>query len=340
MKVSVLMSNYKTPVEYLRKAIDSVLNQTFTDFEFIIVNDGSTDESKDVLYEYAKKDSRVVIIENEQNLGLPCSLNKGIEAAKGEYIIRMDTDDICYPDRFEKQVLYMDDNSDLIVSGAWADIFSYDENIIIDTWKPVMCSTQDEYHIRLLFCGEPLIIHPSAILRRESIYKFNLRYPIEEKYKYAEDYKMWMDCSKFGNIGILNDVVIKYRNAVSEDRITIRHKKEMRKCSQVIQAQELKKLSIELTDEMFDYHFRLLSGRKPYDLAYKKWIDLLLKQNTKNKVYSQKLFKDMLIDRWYTITYYGIAYEKSVMKKLGSFFALHNESKIRFIKDILNKYLK
>ena len=106
--VSVLMSNYKTPVSYLKKSIESILNQSTTDLEFVIVNDGSKDNSRQVIYEYAQIDSRIVVVENEQNIGLPRSLNKGIEYCNGEYIARMDTDDICYPDRLEKQVAYMD----------------------------------------------------------------------------------------------------------------------------------------------------------------------------------------------------------------------------------------
>ena len=340
LKVSVLMSNYNTPVEYLKRSIDSVLNQTFTDFELVIVNDGSIDESKDVLYEYAHKDSRVVIIENEHNMGLPRSLNRGLDVCCGEYIMRMDTDDICYKERLEKQVYFMDKNPQLIVSGAWADIFSDDEDDINETWKPVMCSSQDEYHIRLLFSGEPLIIHPSAVFRREMINKYGLRYPTEEKYRYAEDYKMWVDCSKCGDVGILQDVVIKYRNNISEGRITIRHEKEMKKCNQYIQAQELKQLSLELTDDIFDYHFRLLSGRKPYDIEYKKWIDNLVKQNNKLGVYPKKLFEGLLYDRWYTIVYYGIAYEKSYIKRLKYFMELHTKSKVRFAKEIIGRRSK
>ena len=340
LKVSILMSNYKTPVEYLKKSIDSVLCQTFMDFELVIVNDGSTDESRDVLYEYAHKDSRIVIIDNKNNIGLPRSLNKGLDICRGEYIMRMDTDDICYKDRLEKQIQFMDRNPNLIVSGAWADIFSDNEDEIIETWKPVMCSSQDEYHIRLLFSGEPLIIHPSVVFRSKLINKYNLRYSTEEKYRYAEDYKMWVDCSKCGDIGILQDVVIKYRNNISEDRITIRHEKEMRKCCQNIQAQELKRISLNLTNDIFDYHFRLLSGRKPYDIKYKKWINLLVKQNNKYGVYNRKLFTDLLYERWYTITYYGIAYEKSIAIRLKYFMALYISGKVRFIKEIIGRKSK
>lgn len=336
IKLSVLMSNYNTPVNYLRKAIESVLNQTYKNFELIIVNDGSEDESKNIIYEYAKKDSRVVIVENEKNMGLPASLNRGLDVCSGEYVARMDTDDICYPDRFEKQIAFMDANPDLILSGAWADIFGSDENKIVETWKPVMCN-QDEYHIRLLFSSEPLIIHPTAIFRKSMLDKNNLRYSTDIRFKYAEDYRMWVECSEFGSIGILESVVIKYRNEISENRITISKAKEMKKCNQNIQEEQLKKIGVELTDKLFEYHFRLLGGRKPYDINYKKWIALLIKNNALRKVYSQEILIKLLHERWYTITYYGIAYEKSVLKRIKYFFALYPDGKKKFIKEILFK---
>ena len=328
--VSVLMSNYKTPVPYLKKSLESVLTQSLSDLEFVIVNDGSKDDSQQVLYEYAEKDKRIRIIENEQNIGLPCSLNKGIEYCSGEYIARMDTDDICYPDRIEKQVAYMDAHPKCIVSGAWADVFCEDENNIVKTWAPKMCS-QDEYRIRLMFSSAPLIIHPTAIFRRELLNKNNLRYPEEIKYKYAEDYKMWTQCSACGEIGILEETVIKYRDENSDNRITVRHEKEMAQCGFEIQRDQLKKLDIELTQEMYNYNHQLLMGRKPCDINCKHWMDLIIKQNAKNNAYSQSVLKKLFRERWYNIVYYGIAYEKSISKRIEYFNSLYFGQRVKFI---------
>ena len=329
-KVSFLMSNYNTPSEYLKKALDSVLSQTFDDFEVVIINDGSVDDSKTVLYDYAKRDKRIKVIENEQNLGLPRSLNKGIERCSGEYIARMDTDDICYPDRLEKQVAYMDAHPKCIVSGAWADVFCEDENNIVKKWTPKMCS-QDEYRIRLMFSSAPLIIHPTAIFRRKLINISNLRYPEEQKYKYAEDYKMWTQCSSCGEVRILEDTVIKYREEKSDNRITVRHKKEMAQCGFEIQRDQLKQLDIELTEDMYHYNHQLLMGRKPYIIKYKRWMDLIIQQNAKYNVYSQPVLKKLLHERWYNIVYYGIAYEKSFSKRIKHFNSLYFGQRAKFI---------
>ena len=328
--VSVLMSNYKTPVSYLKKSIESILTQSTTDLEFVIVNDGSKDNSRQVIYEYAQIDSRIVVVENEQNIGLPRSLNKGIEYCNGEYIARMDTDDICYPDRLEKQVAYMDAHPKCIVSGAWADVFCEDENNIVKTWAPKMCS-QDEYRIRLMFSSAPLIIHPTAIFRRELLNKNNLRYPEELRYKYAEDYKMWTQCSTCGEIGILEETVIKYREEKSDNRITVRHKKEMARCGFEIQRDQLKNLDIELTEEMYHYNNQLLMGRKPYDIKYKQWMDLIIKQNVKHNVCSQPVLKKLLRERWYNIVYYGMAYEESFSQRIKYFNSLYFGQRTKFI---------
>ena len=328
--VSVLMSNYKTPVSYLKKSIESILTQSTTDLEFVIVNDGSKDDSRQVIYEYAQIDSRIVVVENEQNIGLPRSLNKGIEYCNGEYIARMDTDDICYPDRLEKQVAYMDAHPKCIVSGAWADAFCEDENNIVKTWAPKMCS-QDEYRIRLMFSSAPLIIHPTAIFRRELLNKNNLRYPEEIKYKYAEDYKMWTQCSACGEIGILEETVIKYRDENSDNRITVRHEKEMAQCGFEIQRDQLKQLDIDLTQEMYKYNHQLLMGRKPYDINYKRWMDLIIKQNAKNNAYSQSVLKKLLRERWYNIVYYGMAYEESFSQRIKYFNSLYFGQRTKFI---------
>lgn len=116
-KVSVIMPVYNGK-RFLREAIDSILNQTFTDFEFIIINDGSTDRTQEIIDSY--NDARLVVIKNQQNIGLPGSLNKGLEIARGEYITRMDADDISTPDRLAKQVKFLDEYKHIgYVSNFW-----------------------------------------------------------------------------------------------------------------------------------------------------------------------------------------------------------------------------
>ena len=115
-KVTVLMSVYNGK-RYLREAIDSILDQTFRDFEFLIINDGSTDSSSDIIRSY--DDSRIRLIENEKNIGLTRSLNKGLKLARGEYIARMDADDRSMPERLEKEILFLDKNKNVGLVGTY-----------------------------------------------------------------------------------------------------------------------------------------------------------------------------------------------------------------------------
>ena len=107
--------------KYLAEAIKSILNQTYKNFEFIIVNDGSKDNSVEIIKNYMKKDNRIVLIDRE-NKGLPYSLNEGISIAKGQYIARMDADDISLSNRFEKQIKYMEENK-IDVCGSYIKLF-------------------------------------------------------------------------------------------------------------------------------------------------------------------------------------------------------------------------
>ena len=337
--VSFLMSNYKTPPAYLRRALDSMLAQTLTDFEAVIVNDGVKDASYEVLLEYAAKDSRVRIIENERNLGLPASLNRALAVCEGRYIARMDTDDICCPDRLALQTAYMDSHPEVMFAGAWANLFEEDERHPFDRWQPVMCP-REEYRIRLLFSGEPLLIHPTVIFRASFLKEHGLRYSEDPQYRYAEDYEFWTRCADCGAAGILEQPVLLYRQAVSDSRITVRHAGEMENCIANVQKKLFARLGIPDDRYDRDLNFRLLAGRKPYDVRYKKWMELILSQNKEERIYDQKLMRRLFRDRWYNIVYYGIAYEKKPLKKLRYFLTLYPDGYRRFTKEIFTRKKK
>ncbi|MBQ6023506.1 MAG: glycosyltransferase [Clostridia bacterium] len=331
--VSFLMSNYKTPPAYLRRALDSMLAQTMTDFEAVIINDGVKDESYEVLLEYAAKDSRIRLIENETNLGLAASLNKGIEQCRGKYIARMDTDDICYPERLQLQTEYMDANPNIMFSGAWADVFDDDENEIKYQWQPVMCP-HEEYRIRLLFSNNPCLLHPTVFFRTGFLKHNTLRYSEDPLFRFSEDYELWTRCADRGSPGILEKAVIKYRDAQIVDRITIRHAREMTTCVQNTQQKLFNRLDITLTEESRLLNMNLLAGRKPYDIRYKKWMNLILKQNKHHTIYDQRIMKRLFHERWYNIVYYGIAKKKTFIKRLRCFLSFYPDGYLRFIKDL------
>ena len=135
-KVTVLMSVYNGK-KYLHESVGSILNQTFKDFEFVIINDGSTDGTEKILEEYSRIDKRIVLIHNKENLGLTKSLNKGIKVARGEYIARMDMDDISASDRLKKEVEFLDHHQDYAVIGTFVKIMNKDSNLIYMLERPI-----------------------------------------------------------------------------------------------------------------------------------------------------------------------------------------------------------
>ncbi|MBQ8294589.1 MAG: glycosyltransferase [Alphaproteobacteria bacterium] len=174
--VSVLLPVYNGG-PFLREAIDSVLSQTLTDFEFIIIDDASTDNSADIIAEY--DDRRINFIRNEHNLGLIGTLNKGLGIARGKYIARMDQDDICLPLRLEKQVLYMSRRPQCGVLGTWFHRFgAVNEDCILD---PIVLPAG-------LVCGNK-IGHPTVMLRKSVLDKYKLRY--DPDFEACEDYELW-----------------------------------------------------------------------------------------------------------------------------------------------------
>jgi glycosyltransferase involved in cell wall biosynthesis len=300
----------------------------------VIINDGVKDESYELLLEYTAKDSRIKLIENETNLGLAASLNKGIERCVGDYIARMDTDDICYPERLQLQTEYMDANPDIMFSGAWAVVFDDDENDIKRQWQPVMCP-HEEYRIRLLFSDEPLLVHPTVIFRSAFLKEHGLRYSEDPAYRYSEDYEMWTRCADRGNAGILEKPVLKYRCAQTINRITVRHETDMMRCVRNTQTMLFSRLGITPSDTEYDLNSRLLADRKPYDIRYKKWMSKILRGNKKHRIYDQRIIKRLFHERWYNIVYYGIAKEKSIAKRLRCFLTMYPDGYFRFIGAVL-----
>ncbi len=155
--VSVVMSVYNGDL-YLREAIESILNQTYTNFEFIIINDGSIDKSSEIIKEYS--DPRIKLIEHE-NQGLARSLNKGIRMSNGEYIARMDSDDISFPTRLDKQVHFLLDNPDYVVVGSKAIII---EKGGAEIFYHESYTAWEDIKTRLI---KNPIFHSSAMFRKE-----------------------------------------------------------------------------------------------------------------------------------------------------------------------------
>ena len=204
--ISVLMPVYNTKEEYLRASIESILNQTFTDFEFIIVNDGSTNNAEEVILSY--KDNRIKYVKQE-NQGIVGALNNAWSKASGKYIARMDSDDIAYPERFAKQVNFLEENPEYSLVGSWAKIIPSNNVIKLP---------QDIKVMDLL--ADCMFIHPSIMFNKADFEKFKLQY--ETGFEYAEDYCLYANAVKHLKMTNLQEVLLDYRvypeNSSSKNR--------------------------------------------------------------------------------------------------------------------------
>lgn len=206
-KISVVMPAYNAE-KYIGEAIESILNQTFKDFEFIIINDGSVDHTKEIIQKY--NDSRIVLLENDKNRGIVLSLNKGLDAATGEYIARMDADDIALMNRLERQAEYLDEHKDIGVLGTGICIFGEK----IKEQKRVFTTNSEQLKAELIF--NPCIAHPTVMIRKSVLQKYNLKYNTE--FAGAEDYYLWWNIAKVSKIATLPDILLDYR--IHESQIT------------------------------------------------------------------------------------------------------------------------
>ena len=201
-KISVIMSAYNAE-KYVVECIESVLRQTFSDFEFIIVNDFSLDKTSEILNFYSSNDSRIKIINNTENIGLTKSLNIALKESKGEYIARMDADDISMPERFQKQFDFLESNKDHVLVGSWMKII--DENgEEIDEWES---EVSNEKIKEKLIRYNPLV-HSSIMMRSNPLKKIE---GYNEGWRYAQDYELYFRLSHAGKFSNLPDYLIKGR---------------------------------------------------------------------------------------------------------------------------------
>lgn len=184
-EISVIMGIYNmaNKKEIMRLAIESILNQTYKNFEFIICDDGSSDETYEILKEFCKKDERILLLKNNKNRGLAYSLNHCLSIAKGKYIARMDADDISMPNRLEKQIKFLDEYLEYAMVGCNL-LFINDKGI----WgKRILAEkpTKKSFLFTSPFC------HPAIVMRKEVLDKVN-NYKVEKITRRAEDYDLFM----------------------------------------------------------------------------------------------------------------------------------------------------
>lgn len=231
-QISVVMPVYNQE-KYLKESIDSILNQTFTDFEFIIVDDQSTDSSWKIIQEYADKDSRIIAVKNTGKKGCYPARNCGHRLAKGKYIAVMDSDDIALPERLQKQFDFMEQNPDVDICGSWIKTLGKNNEII------KMPTTHEEIRDTTFFSCS--MIHPTVLFRKKEHILYS------EDLSCSLDYDMWCkktNNSKFANI---SEVLLIYR--IHENQISTSARNEQNKNANIIRIRNLQNIALRLSDK-------------------------------------------------------------------------------------------
>lgn len=208
--VSVLMPVYNAQGTVV-EAIQSILKQTYPHFEFIIINDGSVDATRERILSVS--DARIRYYENDGNKGLVYTLNRGIDLCLGKYIARMDADDISLPTRFEKQVKVMEENANIIVCGSWISYFGDPERVKACRDSGFSSFSSPEAIRNNLILG-PGVAHPAVMIRKSILDTHLLRYDAD--YPCAEDYKFWMDLAPYGDFYNIPEKLLMYRFSATQ----------------------------------------------------------------------------------------------------------------------------
>lgn len=318
-KVSVVMSTFNTPEEYLKEAINSIIRQTYTDFELIVVDDGSTNNDSEIAVGF--HDKRIIVLKNEKNSGLAYSLNRGIKQAKGEYIVRMDSDDIAVSDRLEKQIGYMDSHKEIDILSARAECFGS------RTGMPIIDCGDDSYVKSALFFAD-VILHPTVVMRNSSLKKYGLMY--DEKLRRAQDYDLWARATEHCRFHIMPDVVLNYRCHDGQATVIAREK-QLAVCRMVCNYY-LGRLGIEVNDKTVTFH-RALNGSADHPVSLYElwqWTEMLIKANKKKKLFDEEIFNEMI---GYRLVYAAVKLKKQKKAKAQgkAFFHIFKLNNIKMV---------
>ena len=273
----------------MERAIKSILNQTFKDFEFLIINDGSTDNSVKIIQSF--NDLRLRLIHNESNIGLIKTLNKGLKLSNGKYIARMDCDDISLPKRLSIQASFMEKYPEIGVCGSWVKIIGLGKKFINK-----YSQKHEEARAYLLF-NTPFA-HPAVIIRKDILEKYKLEY--DENYKHAEDYELWSRVIEHTRISNIPKVLLHYR--MHPESVSKKNSSIQADNSNKIRLKLLKELGIDPTPTELDIHRRFVCPEylnpKDFISQLELWFYKILSANETAMIYKQNSLAKIISDRW------------------------------------------
>lgn len=325
--ISVVLPAYNAQ-EHLDQAIKSVQTQTFQDFECIVINDGSTDETATIIDNYAFTDQRIRAF-HQSNMGLVHTLNRGLDLARGKYVIRLDSDDECLPKRFERLAHYMEQNKSVAICGTGMELFG-DTN---KSWQPMY--TDHNSIVCGLFFGNRDIAHASVIIRLQALKTSGLKY--NPLYQHVEDYDLWVRASKKIVLSNIREILYRYRRYKSQtsqnfQKLTYANFDNILKMN-------LDYLGISPSPEEMELHSSLCLRNFEPSLAFlrrtEKWLLKIQNANLISASYPEPFFSKVVANQWFGVcersTRCGLKtayyYSSSPFSRSANVFSL---SRIRF----------
>ncbi|SHG24183.1 glycosyltransferase family 2 protein [Dysgonomonas macrotermitis] len=314
-KISVILPVYDASA-YLARAIDSIIGQTYTDWELIVINDGSTDNSESIVVNYS--DNRINYYKNEVNSGLIFTLNKAIGLCSGKYIARMDADDIASPERFERQIDYLEQNSGCSMCGTFAHIIDKDENI---TGK-IIHQTENKYlQINLLFSVP--FVHPSMMIRKEVLEENQF----DQNYLHAEDYDLWCRIARKHIVGNIPQFLLMYR--WHDRNVSVLNSQRQNEAKEKIIRRELEFIGLNPDEKEIFLHkvsfSQFDSKEKEVKSSFSdfgelnKWFSKIIEANKKSKRYDENALIAFLWSRWIVVCIAQKKYRKIYKPRFAPF---------------------
>ncbi|MEM6884725.1 MAG: glycosyltransferase family 2 protein [Verrucomicrobiota bacterium] len=285
--ISVVMPVYNASAT-LGAAVESICAQSFEDWEYIIIDDGSSDGSVALLEDWAAKEPRIRIFKNPENLGLPRSLNRGLSESRGRYIARMDADDICEPERLRKQVEWMEVHPDTVLCGTWVQFFGSKTHV------RQMPTEHEELRVKMLL--EYPFEHPTLMMRRSFLQEHDLRY--NESLRLSEDLDLCHRVARKGRVTNLPEPLLRLRQ---HDQRTHRTQPDVLKQGVgLVYARQMEEFDLSTGDS--DLYFRIRADVECCDIddAQERtdWFEKVIRANREKKVYSQEVLESYLTRRW------------------------------------------
>lgn len=326
-RVSVVMPAFNAE-KYIGEAIESILAQTLSDFEFIIINDGSTDSTSEILDSYRARDPRIRV-HTQDNCGTASAMNAGCQLACGKYVARMDADDISLPQRLERQVNYLEQKPELSICGTWMRTLGEGESKLV--------RYPDDPDVALSTLPFKLPIVGGSLMFMRTLYsEKGVRY--NPHVGATDDYLFVIDCSKYCQLASIPEVLYHYRRHATQ--VTSTQRERQHHFARQIRLQQLEELGIQPSEDEIDTHEAIctwdLEGDQVWVEKTEKWLAKMKLTNVRKQKYPQEAFARVLSDYWFAVctrnAHLGLwAYRTFYNSQLSADRSLETGRKLKFL---------